>query len=231
MRHSPFVLGLRDAAPFVIVIAPFAMIFGLVASEAGWSLAQIMAMSVLVIAGASQFTAVQLLAENAPLLVVILTALAVNLRLAMYSASLVPHIGAAPLWQRAAVAYLLVDQTYGCAINRWTLGPSMSLRQKLVYFVGAATPMAPVWYAFTWVGAVAGQAIPEGLALDFAVPVTFIALTAPMLADRPALLAAVTAASLSLLLAGMPYSLGVLVAAGIAMVVGALAERLAERRA
>ena len=38
--------------------------------------------------------------------------LAVNLRMAMYSASLVAHLGPARLWQRALVAYLNVDQTY-----------------------------------------------------------------------------------------------------------------------
>ena len=62
-------------------------------------------MSVLVIAGASQFTALQLLGEHAPLVIVIVTSLAVNLRFAMYSASLAPHIGAAPAWLRALAAY------------------------------------------------------------------------------------------------------------------------------
>ena len=43
-------------------------------------------------------------ALSRPLRVALLTALAVNLRMAMYSAALVPHIGHAPLGQRALMA-------------------------------------------------------------------------------------------------------------------------------
>ena len=75
--------GLRDGAPFVLVIAPFAMLFGVLATEAGLNLLEVMSMSMIVIAGAAQFTAVQLMIEEAPTLIVILTGLAVNLRMAM----------------------------------------------------------------------------------------------------------------------------------------------------
>jgi predicted branched-subunit amino acid permease len=220
-----YLLGLRDGAPFILVIIPFAMLFGVVGSEAGWSLGQIMAMSILVIAGASQFTAVQMLNEAAPVAIVILTALAVNLRMAMYSASIALHLGAAPFWQRAAVAYLLVDQTYGTSIARYSLTPRMSLRTKIAYFFGTATPIIPLWYGFTWVGAVAGEAIPEALALDFAVPITFLAMIGPMLRDRAHVAAAAVAVAASLLLAGLPFSLGVLVASAVAMIAGAMLER------
>jgi predicted branched-subunit amino acid permease len=47
-----------------------------------------MTMTVLVIAGAAQFTALALLEEQAPMLIVIIAALAVNLHMAMYSAAL-----------------------------------------------------------------------------------------------------------------------------------------------
>ncbi len=228
--RSAFLVGLGDGAPFVLVIMPFAMLFGLVASEAGWSIAQIMAMTVLVIAGVSQFTAVQMIAENAPTLVVILTALAVNLRLAMYSASLALHLGGLPFRQRAVLAYMLVDQSYAAAMNRFMLRPAMSSAEKFAYFLGASVPIVPLWYAFTWVGAVAGRAVPEELALDFALPITFIAMVGPMLRDRPQVVAALAAVVFSLLLADLPYGTGILVAAAGAMAVGAGVEMLGERR-
>ena len=223
-RPTPFLLGLRDSAPFVVVIVPFAMLFGAVAREAGWTVPQIMATSIFVIAGASQFTAVQMLEENAPILVVIVTALAVNLRMAMYSASLATHLGPAPAWQRAAIAYLLVDQTYGTSIARYSLVPTMRTREKVAYFFGTASLMVPLWYGFTWVGAVAGEAIPDAFALDFVVPVTFIAMVAPMLRGRAEVAAAAAAVAASLLFAGLPFSLGVLIGAALAMAVGAAFE-------
>ena len=226
-----FWLGFRDALPFLIVIVPFGMLFGVVAAEAGWGLAETMAMTVMVIAGASQFTALQLLSEHAPLLIVIATALAVNLRMAMYSASMSQHVGPLPFWQRALVAYTLTDQTYGVAINRYTLQPQASPAWKVAYYFGVSLPVCGPWYAATWLGAVAGGAIPDGLALDFAVPITFLALVAPGLRSLPHLAAATVSVAVSLALAWLPYNLWLLVAAALAMVTGAWVEARMERKA
>jgi len=103
---STYMLGLVRALPFVIVVIPFAMLFGVVATEAGLPLSQTMAFSVLVVAGASQFAALQFMSENAPVLVILASALAVNLRMAMYSASITPHLGAAPMWQRPKLRHV-----------------------------------------------------------------------------------------------------------------------------
>ena len=133
-----FWLGLRDALPFLLVIVPFGLLFGVLANEAGWRLLETLAMSAVVIAGASQFTALQLLTEHAPLVIAIAAPLAINLRMAMYSASLAPYLGRAPRWQRALMAYGLTDQTYGVVMNRYALSPKLSLREKVAHYFGTA---------------------------------------------------------------------------------------------
>ncbi|SEO83212.1 4-azaleucine resistance probable transporter AzlC [Salinihabitans flavidus] len=228
--NSAYWQGVRDGAPFVLVVAPFALLFGVVATEAGLNLLETMAFSVLVIAGASQFTALQLLTENAPTVIVLASALAVNLRMAMYSASLVPHLGAAPLWQRAFAAYFLVDQSYAMGIVKYERDRDMSLREKMAYFFGVVTPICPNWYLFTLIGALVGQKIPPEMALDFAVPITFIALTAPMLRTGAHVAAALMSVTLALVLAGLPYNSGLLVAGIGGMITGAQAELWMERR-
>jgi len=110
--------GVVAALPFIIVLVPFALLFGVAATEAGLPIAQVMGFTVLVIAGASQFTALQFMIENAPVLVVLASALAVNLRMAMYSAAITPYLGDQPLWKRALLSYILVDQTYNLAVRR-----------------------------------------------------------------------------------------------------------------
>lgn len=227
---SAFWRGFRDALPFLIVIVPFGVLFGVVAAEAGWGLAETMAMTVMVIAGASQFTALQLLSEHAPLLIVIATALAVNLRMAMYSAAMSQQVGPLPFWKRALIAYTLTDQTFGIAINHYTRRPDESRAAKVAYYFGASIPVCGPWYAATWLGAVAGGAIPEGLALDFAVPITFLALVGPGLRSLPHLAAAAVSVTVSLLLAWLPYNLWLLVAAVLAMATGAWVEARMERR-
>ncbi len=224
---SAYALGLQDGFPFLIAVIPFAVLFGVVATEAGLDLLQVLSFSVVVIAGAAQFTALQLMIEEAPTLVILVTALAVNLRMAMYSASLTPYLGDAPLLTRVFVSYFLVDQSYACSIARFEENPHWSTATRVSYFFGAITFVCPMWYAMTVVGALIGTTLPEWLALDFAVPITFLALIAPMLRTIPHLAAAVTSIVLALVFAFLPYNLGLLIAALTAMAVGAELERRA----
>jgi len=222
--------GFRAALPFVLVVAPFGLLFGVVATEAGLDIVQTMVMTVLVIAGASQFAAVQLLADHAPTFVAILTGLAVNMRMAMYSASLTPYLGKASLGKRALVAYLIVDQSYAVSVAEYAKSPKRPLPEKLAFFFGSVSPVAPLWYGFTYIGAVAGKAIPPEYALDFAVPITFIAIVAPSLRNLPQISAAFVSVAVALLLAWLPYNSGLMVAALLAMMTGAAVEKRLERR-
>ena len=222
--------GIRDGVPFILVVGPFAVLFGVLASEAGLNVLEILAFSVVVIAGAAQFTALQLMTENAPTVIVLGSALAVNLRMAMYSASLTPWIGAAPLWQRALVAYFTLDQSYACSIARYEDEPEMSVPERIAYFAGAVLPVVPTWYGCTVAGALLGTRIPDTLALDFALPITFLALVAPMLRTPAHMVAAFVSIVVSLLAAGIPWSLGLIIAGICGMMAGARAELWLEAR-
>ena len=162
--REPFWRGLRAGLPFLLVIVPFALLFGVVGTEAGLSLVQVMGFSVLVIAGASQFTAVQLMNDHAPVLVVVVTALAVNLRMAMYSAALAPHLGAARRWHKVLISYFMIDQSFAIAAQAYEKAPERPLAEKLALFAGACTPTCIPWVIATLAGAVLGRAIPQGLA-------------------------------------------------------------------
>lgn len=227
---SAYWAGVRDGAPFLLMAVPFATLFGVIATDAGLTLAQAMGFTVLVIAGAAQFAALQMMVENASIAFVLLAALAVNLRMAMYSASLVPYLGAAPLWQRACVAYLNFDQTFITAIARYEARPKMTISDRIAYFLGVATPITPFWIGMTYVGIVAGQAIPDAWALDFILPIMFLAMVAPMLKSPAHVAAAAVSVSVGLLLVNMPAGTGLLIAAATAMLTGAVVEVWMERR-
>lgn len=227
---SVFWRGFRHGLPFLLVIVPFGLLFGVAATEAGFSLAEVLGFSVLVIAGASQFTAVQLMVEQTPTVMVLLTALAVNLRMAMYSASLTPHLGNARAWHKALIAYFLVDQAYAVAIQEYEARPDHSLGERIIYYAGVCTPICPLWYLATLLGATVGQAIPPEFALDFAVPITFLAMLAPMLRTLAHLAAASVSVVLALALAFLPAGTGLLVAAAAAMATGAQVESWQNRR-
>jgi predicted branched-subunit amino acid permease len=222
--RRPFLQGLRGSLPFLLAVVPFGMVFGVIATEAGFTLAQTMGFSVGVFAGASQLAAVQLMTENAPVLIVMATALAVNLRLAMYSAALSPYLGAAPVWQRALVAYLLVDQSYALAHAKYEASPRMTLSARFAFYLGSVALVVPMWCVASYLGAVLGNRIPPALPVDFAVPITFLAVIAPMLRTLAHVAAALTSIVGVLLLAALPFNLGLLVAALLALAVGAQVE-------
>lgn len=228
--RTQFLSGITHGVPFILILVPFALLFGVVGTEAGLNLTEVMGFSVLVIAGSAQFTAIQLMVEDAPTVVILATALAVNLRMAMYSASMVAHLGAAPLWQRALASYAMLDQTYALSIKRFDEMPSLTGPQKMAYFTGAAVTMVPPWYLFTYIGAVAGTAIPPEFALDFALPITFLALVAPLLRTLPHVVAALTSVAGTLALIWVPFSLGLILAAIAALLAGTLTEIWLERR-
>lgn len=222
--------GFRGGLPFLLVIVPFGLMFGVAGTEAGLNIAEVMGFSILVIAGASQFTAVQLMTDNAPVIMVLATSLAVNLRMAMYSAALAPHLGSASTGKRTLVAYFMVDQTYTLAAQDYEQRPDQSLSEKIAYYAGACTPICPQWYFSTWLGAVLGRAIPPEFALDFAVPITFLAMLAPVLRTLAHVAAAFVSVLAALLLAFLPAGTGLLIAAVLAMITGAQVELWMHRR-
>lgn len=229
-KAAAFWRGVLDVLPMLIVVVPFATLFGVLAMEAGLSVVEVTGFSVLVFAGASQLAALQLILDNAPLIVVITASLTVNLRMAMYSASLATHLGGAPLWQRVLIAYFNVDQTYALGVMRYETTPDMPLPERVAYYFGAATPLAPTWALFTLFGALLGTRVPDGYGLDFALPLAFLAMVGPMLRTPAHMAAALASIVMALLLSGLPSGLGLILAAMVAMGVGAGVEVWMERR-
>ncbi len=222
--------GFRDCSPFILVVAPFGLLFGVVASEAGLNLLETMTMTILVIAGAAQFTALALIEDQAPTIVVIIAALAVNMRMAMYSAALVPHLGKTSLRTRALASYFMVDQTFAVSIKEFESDPELPIANKVAYYFGCAASVCPVWYGFSLLGALVGESIPKEYSLDFAIPICFISLIAPMLRSFPHLVCALVSIIMAVLLAWMPYNLWLIVAAIVAMMAGAKTELWLEGR-
>ena len=226
---SAYWRGFRDSAPFILIAGPFGLLFGVLAAEAGLNVLEAFAFSLAVFAGAAQFTALQLMQEQAPTIIVLVSALAVNLRMAMYSASLTPYLGSAPLWQRAFASYFLVDQSYALSIAKFEANPDMPTPQRMAYFFGTCTIVTPLWMGATIVGALIGTQVPESWGLDFVLPLAFLAMIGPMLRTPAHMAACLAAVVTALLAAGLPYNFGLIVAGLTGMIVGAQTELWVEQ--
>ena len=76
-----------------------------------------------------------------------------------------------------------------------------------------------------------GAAIPPDYSIDFAVPIAYVAIAAPMLRRVPDLAAAFTAVCGALALGWVAYGMGLLIASALGIAVGYLVETALEKRA
>lgn len=224
-RSQEFTQGARDMLPMLLGAIPFGIIFGSLAGAAGLSTWQTLGMSLLVFAGSAQFIAISLLGIGTGLAVLLLTTLVVNLRHALYSASLQPHVRHLPTRWRLPLAFWLTDEAYAVVQHRY-FETDASL-YKHWYFLGAALAMYLNWQLCTLVGVLFGQSVPNLSAwgLDFAMLATFIGIVVPMLRGSPQVAAALVAGAVALACHGLPYKLGLLAAAFSGILVGVLLER------
>lgn len=221
-----FVTGL----PLIIAYIPFALVFGVVAVDAGLAVGEAIAMSAAVVAGAAQFAAIGLLTDGAPVAIAIVAGVAVNLRMVMYSAHIAEYWRGASFWRRATAAYVLHDQSYGMSISRYADGREPTLANKFGWYFGVLTPTTGTWFICTTIGAVLGAQIPAEWSLDFAVPIAFIAIAAPMLKRLPHVVAALVGVVASLALVWLPLGFGVLAGGVLGMLAGVLTEFWMDRR-
>jgi 4-azaleucine resistance transporter AzlC len=224
-RHHEFTQGMRDMLPMLLGAMPFGVIFGSLAGAAGLDPLQTLGMSALVFAGSAQFIAISLLSGGAGVAVVLLTTIVVNLRHALYSASLQPYVRHLPKRWRMPLAFWLTDEAYAVVQQRYLRGDQAEHRHW--YFLGAALAMYVNWLACTLIGVLFGRAIPNigDWGLDFAMLATFIGIVVPMLRNRPQVAAALVAAGVALICHGLPYKLGLMAAAASGILVGVWLER------
>ena len=212
-----FLRGARDQFPILLGVVPFGVIFGALAVSAGIPAFEAQSFSLFIFAGSAQFIAVSLIAGAASPFLIILTILVVNFRHLLYSASLAPHVYHLSNRWKIPLSWLLTDEAFIVASSRYRKG---NLEFAHWYFLGTGLMLWVAWQLSTLLGIALGVVIPPGIGLDFALPLTFMALILPTLTDRPAWAAACAAGMFSILLANLPFKLGLLIPAVLGIGVG-----------
>ena len=219
---SHFWAGVRDELPLLVGVFPFGLIYGTLALNAGISIAAAQAMSSIVFAGSSQFATAQLVHDSTPALIIVLTIAVINLRHMLYSASLAPYLKDLSLRWKILLSYLMTDEAYAVAILHYERVGATAFAHW--YFFGAGLALWSMWQASTAMGIWLGASLPPEWPLDFALPLTFIAMMVPALKNRPAWMAALSAGLVALLAYSLPYKLGLILAALTGIAVGAILE-------
>lgn len=179
--RSAFYSGIRDVLPALPANVPFGVIAGVATVAVGVDSAQAVAFTGLLFAGAAQVAAVELLDQHAPVALVVLTALVVNLRYVMYSASVATRFKDLSTRWKLVVAFFLLDVTYALAVARFDPSDPPGPETGRRYYLGTALPLWGTWVGASLVGIVFGAQVPESLQLDFAIPLLFMGLLFPAL--------------------------------------------------
>jgi 4-azaleucine resistance transporter AzlC len=217
-KHSEFLTGIKHVLPILMGVMPFGMIYGVSARTTVTPVIAAQAMSFIVFAGSAQFLTVQLIGAGVPAGIIIATACIINLRHALYSASLAPYLKRLRTSWRMLLAYVLVDEVYALVITHYQQRDESA--HKHWYFLGAGLTLWTTWQISTAIGILLGAYIPASWALDFTLPLTFIALVVPALKRRADTIAAATAGIVAVLAAHLPFNSGLLVATFIGIIVG-----------
>jgi predicted branched-subunit amino acid permease len=214
--------GCRDALPVILGYIPFGLALGAALTSAGIDPFTAWCSSWLLLAGAAQIAAVQLLGAGADAIVVIATGLIINARHLLYSAGLARHTAHGPTRWRCIAPSFLPDPAYALADKRFNRPDNGGgSHARLTYFITIGVVFWTSWQLLTGVGALLAGALPTALPLHLAAPLTFLCLLAPMLTNKAGYLAACTAGVVALLCSGLPAGLGLLAGAAAGMIAGA----------
>ncbi len=197
--------------------------FGVVARQSGLEPLEIIAMSLFVFAGASQFAMVQLFSQSAPTPIVIASVLFINLRHLLMATSLSPRLRRLPLARRLIAAFFLTDESFAMATGHFRRGG-----RSLAYYFTFAIALFVLWNLATMIGIFVGGAIgdPRRFGVDFAITATFIGIVVLAIRHQEDILIAVVAALVAgaLALAGAS-TIAVITAGAIAPLIAVFVRR------
>jgi len=219
-RGAEFALGLRDTLPLMMGSIAFGVIFGTLATGAGLSVWQTMAMSLFVFSGSAQFIAILLLGMNSSVWVVWFATLVLNLRHLLYAATLVDEVRHLSQAWRFPLAAFLTDETFAVMERRYRMqggGPNAHW-----YYIASCIGMYVNWQFWTLIGITVGSEFPDirNWGLQFAMVVSFIGIVMPLLETRPYWAATVVAGIVSVVANPLPYKLGLMLGALAGIAVG-----------
>ena len=171
--------GLRDGLPIFVAVGAFGIVYGVLAVQAGLPGWLTVLSSLIIVSGAAQFALVGLLDAGAAPVLIAVTGLA--LRHVPMSARLAQLVGPRPLRTRLALAWVLVDETFGLTVHAAGRGTS----DLVAYKAAADFLLYSGWVLGTVLGAVLGSGVdPASWGADVFFALLFLGLAAPLVRNR-----------------------------------------------
>ena len=217
--------GMRDFLPLSVGLVPWAIVTGIAMRSIGLSPAESMGMNLLVYAGTAQLGTLPLIGSGAPLWLIFLTALVLNLRFIIFSAALAPVFHDHRFMRRLASSYLLVDGMFAVGADKLQRADDPHWRWG--YYIVPSVYCWLLWQLCGAVGVFGAGAIPRDWSLEFMTTIALTVMMIPMLRERPMWVGALVGGLGAVLLRELPLRLGLIAGIGA----GFIAERALAGRA
>ena len=220
--RAAYLSGIRDTLIVIPSYLPFGLVCGLASVNAGLTTGASLALPALAYGGSSQAVLLQFVQGNAPLLIAVLSGCVINLRFAVYSAAMAAWVQHLSKARRMLAAAFLVDHSFVFMQTRARTHPQDA--HLMSYYAGTTMMFWSFGFLFCGIGVFAGNIVPANWQLEFAIPLSFIAVAAPSIRNLPMAAAALVGGLASVLLFALPLKLGLIVACLAGLAAGLLTQ-------
>lgn len=220
--------GFRLFLPMSVGLIPWAIVTGVAMRSSGLSAIESMGMNLIVFAGTAQLGTLPLIASGAPLWLIVLTALVLNLRFVIFSAALAPAFHGQSWTRRIASSYLLVDGVFILCSER--LFSTDDPQWRWGFYVAPALWCWIIWQLGGLAGVLGAGAMPKDWSLEFMTTIALTVMLVPMAQLRTMMVAALAGGLGAVALRGLPLKLGVIAGIALGIAAGFAAEHWNERR-
>ena len=206
------------------------MVTGMAMTQSGLTVWQALGMTFIVYAGSAQLASLPLIAANAPIWVIFLTALIVNLRFVIFSAVVGPHFAHLPWYKRVWYGYFNSDVTIGVFPRRFPSGTLDNPSGKLGFFTGIGYSTWCGWQIGSVIGILLASQIPPSWGIGYAGTLALLAIMIPLTVNSAALAGVAVAGIIAVVLKDAPYRLGLLAAVILGMIAAMMVDAILEKK-
>ena len=223
--------GARAMLPATLAVGVWGMVTGLAMVKVGLSQSLALLMTLLVYAGSAQLTSLPLILAGAPLWLIFVASLVVNLRFVIFSAAFHPFFRQYSVLKRLLFGYFSSDLGFVVFMPRYADAPVKGTREQAWFFWGLSLTNWTIWQVSSVIGIFLGAVIPTAWSLEFAAVLALMSIVVPMATTRPVLAAIAVAGVVGWIAQPLPLRLGLVAAVVAGVLAGIMTENVQDRRA
>ena len=222
--------GVKAMTPLGPAIVVWGVVTGVAMVNAGLTIPGALVMTFTVFAGSAQLAVMPLLATGAPLPIVWVTALLVNLRFVIFAAASRRSFMHLPWRQRLFASYLNGDLGFALFSRKFANVDEYGNPEQWGYFYGLAFFNWVMWQAGSILGFLIGGLMPSDWGFELAAYLALLAVLLPMVKHLPAVAGVISTAVIAVMAVRLPMRLGLLLAVLVGVAVALLGEAWRDRR-